>query len=369
MTDQLASTLRSKILRLLLLHWRSDVIAEEVHCHFTTVYRIRPAVEFELPNPTQVGFQCWVGLRGVNPTQSGWVRPSTQPSQLDELTRTRLQAYFLPNSLPNSLSKWSNSLSNFLPNSLPCSLPYFPPYFSLYSSSYSLPCSLPYSLPYSHHIPYYVPHYILYQSDQTLYQTFYQTFYYVSYHISHHIPHYVPHHIPYHVPYHIPYHIPIIFPTMFLIIFPTIFSTTLSTIFPTIFPSYSSLYFLSYFPPTFLSNFLPNWLQNWLQKKKLEKKRKSILFLVHSILYLVTKIEFEQLNLILNWARVERNQFNFNSNSDLSWVNFSQLNSTLTRRQIYIEYRRISSCTTFRSDLNFDSKMLFKRSFQSLKTF
>ncbi len=41
MTDQLASTLRSKILRLLLLHWRPDVIAEEVHCHFTTVYRIQ----------------------------------------------------------------------------------------------------------------------------------------------------------------------------------------------------------------------------------------------------------------------------------------------------------------------------------------
>ncbi len=41
MTGQLASTLRSKILRLLLLHWRPDVIAEEVHCHFTTVYRIQ----------------------------------------------------------------------------------------------------------------------------------------------------------------------------------------------------------------------------------------------------------------------------------------------------------------------------------------
>ncbi len=41
MTDPLAPTLRSKILRLLLLHWRSDAIAEEVHCHFTTVYRIQ----------------------------------------------------------------------------------------------------------------------------------------------------------------------------------------------------------------------------------------------------------------------------------------------------------------------------------------
>ena len=41
MTDQLAPALRSKILRLLLLHWRPDVIAEEVHCHFTTVYRFQ----------------------------------------------------------------------------------------------------------------------------------------------------------------------------------------------------------------------------------------------------------------------------------------------------------------------------------------
>ncbi len=41
MTGQLAPALRSKILRLLLLHWRPDVIAEEVHCHFTTVYRIQ----------------------------------------------------------------------------------------------------------------------------------------------------------------------------------------------------------------------------------------------------------------------------------------------------------------------------------------
>ncbi len=41
MTDQLASMLRSKILCLLLLHWWSDVIAEEVHCYFTTVYRFQ----------------------------------------------------------------------------------------------------------------------------------------------------------------------------------------------------------------------------------------------------------------------------------------------------------------------------------------
>jgi len=37
-----------------------------------------------------------------------------------------------------------------------------------------------------------------------------------------------------------------------------------------------------------------------IAKKKLKKKRKSILFLVHSILYLVTKIEFKQLNSILS---------------------------------------------------------------------
>ncbi len=41
MTGPLAPTLRSKILRLLLLHWRPDAIAEEVHCHFTTVYRFQ----------------------------------------------------------------------------------------------------------------------------------------------------------------------------------------------------------------------------------------------------------------------------------------------------------------------------------------
>ncbi len=55
----------------------------------------------------------------------------------------------------------------------------------------------------------------------------------------------------------------------------------------------------------------------------MRKKRKSILFLVHSILYLVTKIEFKQLNSILNWAQVKKSQFNLNLNSDLSWVDFS----------------------------------------------
>ena len=169
---------------------------------------IRFVIEFELLNSTQIEFQCWVELREINSTQSSWVRLSTQLSQLDELTRTQLQIYFLSNSLSNFLSKWSNFLSNSLSNSLSCSL--------------------------------------------------------------------------------------------------------------------------SYFSSIFLSNSLSNWLQNWLQKKKFEKKRKSILFLVHSILYLVTKIKFKQLNLILSWARVEKNQLNFNLNSELSWVDFSQLNSTLT---------------------------------------
>ena len=41
MTDPLSSALRSKILRLLLLHWCPKAIAEEVHCHFDTVYRIQ----------------------------------------------------------------------------------------------------------------------------------------------------------------------------------------------------------------------------------------------------------------------------------------------------------------------------------------
>ncbi len=41
MTDQLILTLCSKILHFLLLHWWFDVIAEEVHCYFTTVYRFQ----------------------------------------------------------------------------------------------------------------------------------------------------------------------------------------------------------------------------------------------------------------------------------------------------------------------------------------
>ncbi len=41
MTGQLAPALRSKILRLLLLHWCPKAIAEEVHCHFDTVYRFQ----------------------------------------------------------------------------------------------------------------------------------------------------------------------------------------------------------------------------------------------------------------------------------------------------------------------------------------
>ncbi len=41
MTGSLPAAIRSKILRLLLLHWRPKDIAEEVHCHFDIVYRIQ----------------------------------------------------------------------------------------------------------------------------------------------------------------------------------------------------------------------------------------------------------------------------------------------------------------------------------------
>ena len=41
MTGQLAPALRSRILRLLLLHWTSFAIAEEVHCHRNTVYTMQ----------------------------------------------------------------------------------------------------------------------------------------------------------------------------------------------------------------------------------------------------------------------------------------------------------------------------------------
>jgi len=41
MTGPLSAAIRSKILRLLLLHWCPKDIAEEVHCHFDTVYRIQ----------------------------------------------------------------------------------------------------------------------------------------------------------------------------------------------------------------------------------------------------------------------------------------------------------------------------------------
>ncbi len=58
----------------------------------------------------------------------------------------------------------------------------------------------------------------------------------------------------------------------------------------------------------------------------------EILCIWVSILFL--EIEFKQLNSILSWARVERDQLNLNLNSDLSWIDLSQLNSTLTRRQI-----------------------------------
>ncbi len=41
MTGQLTSTLRLKILRLLLLHWISFVIVEEIHCHRNIVYTMQ----------------------------------------------------------------------------------------------------------------------------------------------------------------------------------------------------------------------------------------------------------------------------------------------------------------------------------------
>ena len=185
----------------------------------------------------------WVERDQPNPIELSQTLDSTQS--------TRLQAYFLPNSLSNSLSKWPNSLSNSLPNSLPCSLSY------------------------SHHISHYVPHYI-----------FYHILYYTFYHISHHIS------------------------IIFLTIFPIIFPTNLSIKFPT----------------KLIAKLIA-------KKKNLKKKGKSILFLVHSILYLVTKIEFEQLNPILGWAWVERSQLNLNPNSELDLVDLSQPNSTLTWRQ------------------------------------
>ncbi len=41
MIGPLASALRFRILRLLLLHWCFKAIAQEVHCHFDTVYRFQ----------------------------------------------------------------------------------------------------------------------------------------------------------------------------------------------------------------------------------------------------------------------------------------------------------------------------------------
>ncbi len=140
---------------------------------------------------------------------------------------------------------------------------------------------------------------ILYQSDQTLYQTFYQTFYHVLYHISHHISHYISHYILYHILYYTFYHISHHIFIIFLTIFSIIFFINLSI------------------------KFSIKLIAKLIAKKNLEKKRKSIL-------YLVTKIKFKQLNSILNWARVEKSQLNLNLNSKLSWVNLSQLNSTLT---------------------------------------
>lgn len=43
-TGPLPPTLRARILRFLLLHWRPDTIALEVHCHVSTVYRIEESL-------------------------------------------------------------------------------------------------------------------------------------------------------------------------------------------------------------------------------------------------------------------------------------------------------------------------------------
>ena len=37
----LPSAIRSRIVRFLLLHWRSEVIAEKIHCGLTIVYHIQ----------------------------------------------------------------------------------------------------------------------------------------------------------------------------------------------------------------------------------------------------------------------------------------------------------------------------------------
>ena len=41
MPGPLSASTRSKIIRLLLLQWRPDAIAEEVHCHVATVYTMQ----------------------------------------------------------------------------------------------------------------------------------------------------------------------------------------------------------------------------------------------------------------------------------------------------------------------------------------
>ena len=56
MTEPLALTIRSRINRLLQLHWHPDFTAQEVHCGLTTVYDIQQntfyvqlAVQTEVP--------------------------------------------------------------------------------------------------------------------------------------------------------------------------------------------------------------------------------------------------------------------------------------------------------------------------------
>jgi hypothetical protein len=42
MVALIPASINSKIVRYLLLHWRPDAIAAEVHCGLTTVYRVQP---------------------------------------------------------------------------------------------------------------------------------------------------------------------------------------------------------------------------------------------------------------------------------------------------------------------------------------
>jgi len=66
MTGQLASALRSKILRLLLLHWIPLAIAEEVHCHRNIVYTMQENL-FRYGSPFRPQFRSKGAPRKVFP--------------------------------------------------------------------------------------------------------------------------------------------------------------------------------------------------------------------------------------------------------------------------------------------------------------